>query len=196
MRALVLPLALTFPQFAFAAADQATIEDLNWSTVSPDASVELKQTAKTKDVCELNCTAQAGKKQLWSTDLCFATKNHLRFISNDCEKIVLLDPLPQRIGANWRGAQVAFLYRRTEVEKTASAGSMVKDATKIRELAKHFYWLGGVLGVPGNSAKYREDGTGVDLESIDGKPKTIKFDGSEFPREPPPPKRAKSKKKR
>ncbi len=181
---------------AFAASDELTVDDLTWSTVSPNAAIELKQTATALNACHLTCTSDGGSKELWSGEVCLANKNQLRFVSNDGEKVIVLEPLPARLGSSWRGSAVVFLYHRTELEKQATASALVRDATKVRELARHFYWLGGVLGVPGNPAHYRDDASGVDLEAIDGRPKTIRFDGTEFPVAPSHPASKTSKAKR
>jgi hypothetical protein len=186
-------LGLATRALASSPGDEVAVVDLNWATVSANAAVELKQTSTAPDVCHVAATAEAGEKELWSADVCLANKNQPRFVSNDGENVIVLDPIPRR-GASWRDAKVAFLYHHTEVQQYAVAAAIVRDSTKIRQMAKHFYWLGGEFGVPGNPAKYNQDASGVDLEAIDGKPKTIRFDGTNFPQPPPAVKKKKKHK--
>ncbi len=169
---------------ASAGGEATSVEELNWAVVSMDAAVEVAQTATGKDACRVACRKQGGQQELWAADRCLAHKSQLRFVSNDGDRLMVIDPLPARAGSSWKITPVVFFYRRGELEKALNAGALVRDATKVRELAKHFYWLGGTLSIPGKPPQVRADAAGIELETIDGRALSLRFDATDLPRDP------------
>src|SRR6185436_11010805 len=74
---------------------ERTKQDLDWTAVSPDDQVALVQTGDLRGKCVAECSKTHAKQQLWRAEKCFGTKLDLRFISNDCEKVVVIHQLPK-----------------------------------------------------------------------------------------------------
>lgn len=162
----------------------ASVEDLTWTILSADSAVDLTQTASAPNACRLAAAREGGKTELWTAEVCLATVNHLRFVSNDGEKLIVVEPLPTKLGSTWHNTPVVLLYKRSALERTATAAEMVRNEKKIRQLTRHFYWLEGALNVPGRPPRYLADGSGVEMEAIDGRNVKVRFDGVDFPRKP------------
>jgi len=142
-------------------------QDLDWTTVSPDDQVALIQTGDLRGRCVAECSKTHAKQQLWRTEKCFGTKLDLRFISNDCEKVVVIHQLPKASGIPQQTA-VGEVFHRDKREYAINAGATVKDWSRVRSAGSTFYWVAGTLGMPGTPPRYSADGQAVELTTVDG----------------------------
>lgn len=148
-------------------AAEAARQDLDWTAVSPDDQVALVQTGDLRGQCVAECSKTHAKQQLWRADKCFGTKLDLRFISNDCEKVVVIHQLPKALGIPQQTV-VGEVFRRDKREYLINAGATVKDWSKVRSGGTTFYWVAGTLGMPGTPPRYSADGQSVELTTVDG----------------------------
>jgi len=142
-------------------------QDLDWTEVYPDDQVALIQTGDLRGMCTAECSKTHAKQQLWRADKCFGTKLDLRFISNDCEKVVVIHQLPKASGIPQQTV-VGEVFHREKREYTINAGATVKDWSKVRSGGTTFYWVAGVLGMAGTAPRYSADGQSVELMAVDG----------------------------
>jgi hypothetical protein len=151
---------------------ESTKQELNWTAVSPDNQVALTQTGDLRGKCVVECVRTHSKEQLWRADKCLGTRIDLRFISNDCEKVVVIHQLPKASGIPQQTA-VGEVFRRDKRQYVINAGATIKDWSKVRGGGTTFYWLAGVLGMPGTAPHYTADGQAVELWTVDGKQHSI-----------------------
>jgi len=150
------------------ADEEARKREYSWESRSPDESATLVQSYLGNERCQVACK-NAGDKEVWSSEVCLAKRIDLRFLSNDCERVIVMHqiPKPQR---RWQLLEVAHVYKRgAEPDWTVQAGGMFREESAMRRNGSSYYWLGGALNVPGNPPKYTPDGKGVAYETIDGK---------------------------
>lgn len=147
-------------------------EELNWTAVSPDNQMALIQNGDLRGQCTARCTRTHTNEVLWTGNRCFGKRIDLRFVSNDCEKVVVIHQLPKASGIP-QTTVVGQVFKKDKLDYTINAGATVRDWKKVRSAGTSFYWLAGVLGVPGTAPAYTADGNAVALETIDGKKHTI-----------------------
>ena len=150
----------------------STKQDLNWTAVSPDNEVALIQTGDLRGKCVAECSRTHSKQQLWRAEKCLGTRLDLRFVSNDCEKVVVIHQLPKASGIPQQTV-VGEVFRRDKRQYTINAGATVKDWSKVRGGGTTFYWVAGTLGLPGTAPHYSKDGQTVELETVDGQKHSI-----------------------
>jgi hypothetical protein len=139
--------------------------DLSWMVTSGSGAAVLEQTllgAGSKD-CTLVC--RVGEKQIWTSSGCVGGRIDHRFVSDDCARLAVMHPVPDRSGA-WQNAKVAHVYKRDgKLDYAVSAGAIVTGPA-----AKHMdasvRWL---LGTPA----YTADGTKISFRSVDGREQFI-----------------------
>ena len=148
------------------------IRDLQWTTVSNDSKGVVNHVADRNFRCTVTCTV--GEEERWSMTTCLGKRLDLRFVSNDCDKLVILHQLPKVLGS-WSAAEVAHIYKRGVLEYAVQAGGVVRDEKKLRSAGTTFYWLAGVLGIPGVAPRYAADGSAVEFDTVDGKQQSIPF---------------------
>ncbi len=148
------------------------VRDLHWTAVSNDSKAAVRQEADLTFRCTATCTV--GEEERWSTSTCLGKRIDLRFVSDDCEKVVVLHQLPKVSGSR-SAAEVALIYKRGVLEYAVQTGGVVRDESKLRSAGTTFYWLAGALGIPGAPPRYTADGSGVEFDTIDGKRQTIPF---------------------
>ena len=148
----------------------AGIRALNWTAQSHSGNTVLRQRADVAGVCELRCAReQVGvpAEELWTASGCVGTQLDLRFVSEDCERTVvlhpLLDPRP-----NERAGAVAHVYKRGALDYPIAAAAVVKDTRRLQRTGMQYLWVKGVMGVQGERPRYTSDGAAVELEAIDG----------------------------
>lgn len=146
---------------------EETKDDLNWTAVSPDNQVALIQTGDLRRRCVSECSRTHEKRLLWRAEKCFGTRIDLRFISNDCEKVVVLHQLPRASGIPQQTV-VGEVFKRDRRQYVINAGPTIRDWSKVRSGGTTFYWLAGTLGMPGDPPRYSADGQAVELQTVDG----------------------------
>lgn len=148
------------------------VRDLQWNAVSEDTKAVVQQSADRSFRCTATCLV--GEEERWNSSSCLGKRIDLRFVSNDCEKLVVLHQLPKVTGDR-RAAEVAHIYKRGVLEYAVNAGGVVPDEKKLRSAGTTFYWLAGALGIPGGAPHYAADGSGVEFDTVDGRHQTIPF---------------------
>ncbi len=152
------------------------MSELNWSTANRDGSVTLYNTELSTG-CELRCEGKDGVVRWSEKGTCTIPKAHLRFVSDDCERVVTIDPMPLSTRM-WQTLPVARVFARSKLEYEVAAITVVSDADKIRHLHG---WLRGLSDVAGEGPSYSADGKAVVFVTAEGKQ-------HELPLVKPPPK--------
>jgi hypothetical protein len=147
--------------------------DLTWETPSRDSKIYLHQTHQPDGFCHLECV-RIPDQRLWSGTGCVGKWLDLRFISDDCERIVVLHPFP-KAAAHDRATPVARLFQHEVQVEELLAGGIVQNWSKVRTSGSHLYWLAGVLDMPGAAPHYSDDGSAVELDTLDGTHHRIPF---------------------
>lgn len=148
------------------------VRDLQWNAVSEDTKAVVQQTADRSFRCTASCLI--GEAEQWTSSSCLGKRIDLRFVSNDCQKLVVLHQLPKVTGDR-RAAEVAHIYKRGVLEYAVNAGGVVPDDKKLRSAGTTFYWLAGALGIPGAAPHYAADSSGVEFDTVDGRHQAIPF---------------------
>src|SRR4051794_32115220 len=100
------------------AVDVAAAQDLDegpndWTIHSGDGKATLHQKGTTPEHCVVSCSD--AEKEVWkSNGACLADKTERKFMSKDCEKLVVMIPSPPR-GKSWRQAVVMRVYKRDKL---------------------------------------------------------------------------------
>lgn len=157
-----------------AAVSPAPVEShVAWITTSDDAQAVAQQEGR-KGGCRL--TVRRGKSLVWTSDLCFARKDDLRFLSNDGISLVVLYSFPEQ-GSAPKAARAGALYKKGRKVKDFWVGQFVADARPLTMTQRHFYWLEGAMGQPGVPPGMSKDGRRVELTTLDRRNFTVSFDG-------------------
>ena len=153
------------------APPQAT--PLAWTSFSADGSATIAQEAGPGGTCQVTCTRDPGRR-VWSRTGCIGKDSDFRFVSNNCDSVVVLLEYPPK-EQSWRTAVVARSYRRGELFGEYQAAHFVRDSSGVKQTKGYFRWLSGALGESGTSPRYLPDGSGVSFESIDRVSHKISF---------------------
>ena len=79
---------------------------------------------------------------------------------------------------------MATLYEHGVRVRGTKAGALLKAPIEVREPSLRIIWVKGHGGFPGNAPRYTSDGKAVELETVDGHPFRLGFDGEGFPAAP------------
>jgi len=155
--------------------EDSPYKELSWSTVSQDGTAVLSQSADATGKCRRWCNGAPNGSELWNAEGCIGEKIDLRFVGNDCEKVIVLHQLPKTTAssANWPQVEVAHVYTRGKLDYAVVAGGAVRNFRQIRSAGTTFYWLAGALGVPGERPRYAPDGSAVLFTTVDGTAQSI-----------------------
>ncbi|MFN7133204.1 MAG: hypothetical protein ACK4N5_14085 [Myxococcales bacterium] len=162
----------------------------SWVIVSPNAEYAGEQVASGAS-CRF--TVRRGEQVLWSAERCFGDRGDPRFLSADGERVLVLYAFPETKGGMEK-ALAGELFHRGQVVRQYRVGQFVRDYKPLFAGRKHFYWLEGALGQPGVPPGLTKDGTGVELNTLDGKRHVVHFDGRAPPMKPAPKPKKKKKK--
>ncbi|MGZ3461608.1 MAG: hypothetical protein ACXU86_24215, partial [Archangium sp.] len=166
------------------------LPDQTWSARSADGRAEVRQTAlrhgKTPRCMSTSTVSPPwdGPSVMWKWDTCIATREHLKFVSPDGKRVLVLDPLPAPLRGNWRDVEVATLYEHGVRIKGAKAETLVTAPIEVREPSLGFTWVKGQAGHPGAPPRYTSDGRAVEFETVDGHAFRLGFEGEGFPTPP------------
>lgn len=142
---------------------QFIISETNWTTSSRDGAVTLFNT-EVSGGCEVRCEGKDGAIRWSEKGPCVIPKAHLRFVSDDCERVVTIDPKP--ITARlWQTLPVARVFARSTLAYEVAAGTLVTDGEAVKRKRG---WLRGLSDVTGEGPVYGEDGKAVVLVTADG----------------------------
>lgn len=160
----------------------APAETFVWSARSADGQAEVRQEPVAGEGSVARCTTSATvsppheelRRVMWKWDTCIATREQLKFVSPDGQRVLVLEPLPTPVGDKGRDAEVVTLYEQGLRVKFLRAGAAVEALEERR-------WVKGVAGHLGVPPAYSADGTGITFESLEGRAFTLGFDGQGFP---------------
>lgn len=125
----------------------------------------------------------------WALEQCLGNADDLYFISDDAEKVWVIRTIPekgtsaarakkgQKQFAPWTWAEVAALYDRGgKLLRSRKLHEFVRTPQalgNVRQLTRHFKWLEGVAGVPGNPPRLNKQGK-VELDTVE--PRAFQLD--------------------
>jgi hypothetical protein len=165
--------------------------ELTWETATRDASIVLRQKRQPDGFCHLEAIRLPDQK-LWSGTACVGKWIDLRFLSDDGERIIVLHPYP-KAATHGRATPFIHVYQHEVQVEELLGGGIVQNWSKVRTSGSQLYWVAGVLDLPGTAPHYSQDGSGVELDTLDGARHRIPF--APPPRQAPPPAPAKRKAK-
>lgn len=143
---------------------QFMLKESSWATPSRNGEVVLHSTEVSKG-CEVRCEKKDGSVLWAETAPCQMPKEHLRFVSDDCERVVTIDPAP--ITATlWQALPVARVFARSKLEYEVAAVTLFSDGALMKRSRG---WLRGHSEVAGEGPTYRDDGQAVVLVTVEGK---------------------------
>jgi hypothetical protein len=162
------------PDAAIATPEAPPVDrDMTWETPSRDSKIYLRQKRQPDGFCHLECVRVPDQK-LWTGTGCIGKWLDLRFISDDCERIIVLHPYPKAATHDRATPVVHVFQRETQVEELL-AGGIVQNWSKVRTSGSQIYWLAGALDMPGSAPHYSDDGAAVELDTLDGTHHRIPF---------------------
>jgi hypothetical protein len=151
----------------------------SWSAFSADGRAEVRQ-GRVREGRGSRCTttstvsASPGQREvMWKWDTCIATREQLIFVSPEGQRVIVIEPLPERLKGDWRGRDVVTLYEQGLRLKFLRAGAAVRSLDAQR-------WVRGTAGLPGTPPKYSADGTAIEFETVEGRAFRLGFDGEGF----------------
>ncbi|MFT3709198.1 MAG: hypothetical protein QM817_16265 [Archangium sp.] len=126
--------------------------------------------------CVVTCEGRGGKL-MWQREDCIASRNDLRFVSHECEVVLVLRDTPQ-VKDSVAASPVGAVWFATNVE-TPVRLHQVADAekgVKLSDSGKWFGWLAGTLENEGQKPRYSASGQSVEFETLDGVHHELTFD--------------------
>lgn len=158
------------PEVAAPIVDAAT-QRFIWTTHAAKGA-EVRQVARSVEDCTLSCTSNG--QTAWSRPGCVAVDTDYRFVSNDCEQLVILHENPTFDGAHAE-AVVGSVVVPGAPAVPLRLKRFMQSSTKLKINGRHVRWLGGVLGSPGIKPGLSTDGNGIEFETIDQVPHALTF---------------------
>jgi hypothetical protein len=143
-----------------------------WVSYSPDGKAMLRQKS-VGGQCYSECRLGDGALAWEGVAPCLAEKHERHFVANDCERVVVLIPAPNR-GKPWSATEVMRVYARNRLEYAVPASTVVSE----QRMRSATSWLKGCYGVPGAEPGYAPDGTAVVYETIEGHDGSVPLDRS------------------
>lgn len=122
-------------------------------------------------------------KLAWQLDKCVGTTDDFYFVSDDGQRFWVIRAFPEKPTPTkpesdaWLSVVVAVLYdRQGKALKRIPARELIPARARylVRQLDKHFLWLNGVGGIPGQMP-HVNDHNQVELEPVDSRPVHLKF---------------------
>ncbi len=149
------------------------LRGLAWEALNANASLRIQQTARSEDDCEVRCVENASQQVRWTAKGCRGTSLDLRFASPDCSRLMVVHTLPS--ASAFRYAVLATVWTQDGVDYELQGGGLGVDPKRIAASGTSFRWLKGVLETPGERPHFTEDGSAIELESLDGSKHVIPF---------------------
>lgn len=179
------PLRIAFVLAAALCAGAALAKEPRASTtrVSKSGRYAIRLFELDEGKCRVEVLADSAPH--WQLEACVGTVDDLYFVSDDGERFWVLHTIPRKGTRRpkkgrypaWTYGKVAALYdREGRALKVKVLNHFVKSRMgldDVRQLRKHFKWLEGVAGVPGNPPRLNAAGQ-VEFETVE--PKTYRLD--------------------
>ena len=135
--------------------------------VSANGVYSVKLTERAPGSCLLEVQRESGT--VWELAACVGEPDDFFFPSNDGEEIWVVRPLVEKgKRKTWSHAPVAWRVDRKgqRLEERRLADLAPRSALpEVRQLARHFKWLEGTLGIPGKGPRMTDAGV-VELETV------------------------------
>jgi hypothetical protein len=138
-----------------------------WVSHSADGKATLRQKS-VGGLCYAECRLGEGALAWEGVAPCLAEKYERHFFSNDCERVVVLTPAPDR-GKAWSSTVVMRVYARNQLEYSVSGSTVVSE----QRMRTSTSWLAGCYGAPGAEPRYAPDGASVVYETVEGRAGSI-----------------------
>ncbi len=152
-------------------------DPVDWRALSADAKGEIRQLNLADATCRVEGVLNGAV--IWSTKECLSTANQLHFASNDAERLVVIDPMPEIPNGKWGAAVAVAGFQRGMLVHSNALGKLVRDATKLRMTQRYVRWLQGTSDIAGVPPGRTEDGAAIRLETVDGARFDVRFDHAE-----------------
>lgn len=160
-----------------------------WTSYSNDGNTTLRQTS-VNGQCSTECRLATGEVA-WAKDgICIAKKGERRFVSPDCQRVVVLIPAPNR-GRDWAQTKVMRVYSKGKLDYEVSGAAMLAE----KYMRSSTSWLQGCYGAPGTEPQYSDDGLSVEYTMIDGHAGKVSLVAEAAPAEDDPPPATRPKRK-
>lgn len=179
---LTLTLLLALPGFAQ--------ERTSKSHVSANGMYSVRLVEEAPGKCRVEMLKESGPA--WTFQGCVGTVDDFYFASNDGDRFWLLRPLVEKgkkpvvvkVGKKkvkipgWANATVAVLYDRNgqklQEKRLQEFVNSSRELDEVRQMAAHFKWLEGTLGIPGTGPRLTNDEK-VEFEAVGGKTYRLSF---------------------
>lgn len=179
---LTLALLLALPGFAQ--------ERSSKTHVSANGQFSVRLVEQSPGKCRVEMLKESGPA--WTFEGCVGTVDDFYFASNDGERFWLLRPLVEKgkkavvdkVGKKkvripaWANATVAVLYGRNgqklQERHLQDFLRSSRELGEVRQMAAHFKWLEGTLGIPGKGPRLTDDEK-VEFEAVGAKTYRLSF---------------------
>jgi hypothetical protein len=132
-----------------------------------------------------NCRVEVMEETrlAWQLDKCVGTTDDFYFVANNGQRFWIIRAFPEKPAPTkgspnpWLSVRVAVLYDRGgKALRRVTARELIPVLARhrVRQLGKHFLWLKGVGGVPGEMPRVN-DHNEVELEPVESRPVHLKF---------------------
>lgn len=142
----------------------------SWSVVSSRGRATLSQSATRENECSLACVIQG--KPTWERPDCLARDTDFAFVSDDCGTALVLLEYPLRADPA-EATVVAAALKHPAPPVFFTVGQILPEL-KGGE-SRRVRWLAGVVGEPGDPPRQDTAGTAVELATLDGARRTMRF---------------------
>lgn len=151
--------------------DEADRDPRNWTTPSAAGAALLKQKKNDPRGCRVTCTWNGA--EVWSSDTCLGETGDFRFVSEDCERVVVIHPVARSEAGGWGSAKAAHVYKRSKLDYVVNVGAVVRDERQVRKSGSNVEWLAGTLKTAGTPPRYAKAGDAVEFETLGGQTQRI-----------------------
>lgn len=142
--------------------NEPTITPGTWTSSSRDGAVTVSS-SETSTGCSVRCEAR-GEVVWTESSPCRVTRQHLRFVSDDCERVIAFDAAA--FGSkSWQTRPVAVVLTRSRLAFEVSAVTVIRDVEVVR---RRHGWLRGFSDVEGEGPQWRADGSAVVFTTVEG----------------------------
>ena len=156
------------------AADPEAVK-WHWTATSRDGQVTLSQTAAIARLCKVRYAR--GGEELWSASICLGTRDVTHLISDDGERVLVVEPAPV-VQGSWRAAAVVSAYQRSDLKAQLLASDLFADEKVLAVFPDSLQWLAGARKLPDPPPRYLETAPDqVELTLIDGRKLVVSLDG-------------------
>ena len=146
-----------------------------WTATSRDGQVKLEQTATIARLCKVRCTR--GGSELWAASICLGNRDVAHLLSDDGDRVLVVDPAPV-VQGSWRAATLVSSYVRSDLKAQLLASDLFSDEKALVVFPDSLQWLAGARKQPEPPPRYLEGAPDqVELTLVDGRKAVVSLDG-------------------